>query len=361
MYLHERHNWTNFTWDDSIILPLMSNTRFSQGRLLGEISDLGFQYKDESETETLVSEVLASSKIEGITLDAVKVRSSISKQLGLELPKPALDTRDVDGPVDVIFDATRNFNEPLTQERLLSWHATLFPSGYSGLHKIRVASYRDQEMQVVSGAIGRERIHFDAPSPKLVADLMNAFIYWFNDDTKTEPLIKAGIAHLWFLTIHPFDDGNGRIARALTELLLARSDGSPRRFYSMAEQILAAREEYYDVLEKTQKGNADITAWLSWFLQTLNKAIDQSSKTIRLVLDRAEFWRKLDGFSLNDRQRMMLGRLKAGFEGKLTTTKWAKICKTSPDTALRDINDLIEKGILKQDSSGGRSTSYLLP
>lgn len=360
MYLHEQDQWTSFTWDDQVILPLLSDLRFSQGRLLGRIKDLGFDLEAETESDTLVSEIIASSKIEGISLDAEKVRSSVSRQLGIKQANPHSDTKDVDGIVDVLFDATRTFSKPLTHERLFAWHAAMFPTGYSGLHRIQVAQYRDGEMQVVSGPIGREKVHYMAPAPDLIEMLMSEFIMWFNSDTGVEPLIKAGLAHLWFVTIHPFDDGNGRITRALTELLLTRSDRSPRRFYSMAEQILAEREEYYVVLERTQRGDSDVTLWLVWFLQTLKKAIDQSSEKINRVLERAGYWRKLEGVPLNDRQRTMLNRLKIGFVGKLTTSKWAKICKVSSDTALRDIKDLVDRGILKQDTSGGRSTSYSL-
>jgi Fic family protein len=360
MYLRQRDNWPSFTWDDSAILPLLSAVRFSQGRLLGKLDDLGFNFEAEAESEALVSEVLASSRIEGITLDATMVRSSVSRRLEIALPNPHQDTSAVDGPVDILFDAAKDFDVPLSAARLFAWHAALFPTGYSGLHKIRVAQYRNGPMQVVSGPIGRERVHFKAPSPGLVKEMMDAFIIWFENGDAADPLIKAGIAHLWFVTIHPFDDGNGRIARALTELFLARSDRCPRRFYSMANQILAVRKEYYTMLEKTQKGSGDITAWLTWFLLTLKKAIEQSSEVVCLVLERAEFWRKLDGVTLNDRQRNLLSRLKNGFEGKLTTSKWAKICKVSSDTALRDINDLVSKGILTQKTGGGRSTSYRL-
>jgi len=360
MYLHEHDNWACFTWDESRILPLLGDVRFSQGRLLGELESLGFEYLDETESETLISEVIASSRIEGIALDAEKVRSSVCKQLGLEQTGSQPETRDVDGAVDILIDATKSFAEPLSHERLFTWHAALFPTGRSGLHRIQVAQYREKGMQVVSGPIGKEKVHFEAPAPELVQEMMDALIVWFNGAANEEPIIKAGIAHLWFVTIHPFDDGNGRMARALTECLLARSDRSPRRFYSMAGQILAARKKYYAALEITQKGDGDITEWLIWFLQTLGKALEQSSEKLHGVLDRAEFWRVLEGVSLNERQRKMLSKLKSGFEGKLTTGKWAKMCKVSADTALRDIRDLVDKGILRQDASGGRSTSYHL-
>lgn len=359
-YLHQHIHWTSFTWDDAIILPLLGEVRFAQGRLLGQMDDLGFNLKTDAELSTLTSEVAASSRIEGVTLDAAKVRSSVSRQLGLAMPDPAPDTHDVDGAVQIVLDATLHYDKPLSRERLQKWHTALFPTGYSGLSRIRVGRYRTQEMQIVSGPIGRENIHYIAPAPGDVEGLMDDFIAWFNSEERMEPLVKAGVAHLWFLTIHPFDDGNGRLARALTELLLARSDHTPRRFYSMAHQILADRETYYTVLERTQKGSGDLTAWLTWFLQTLRKSIDQSALSLQEVLDRSAFWKRMEGVALNERQRSMLARLKGDFRGKLTAKKWATMCKVSPDTALRDINDLMDKGILKRDAAGGRSTAYLL-
>lgn len=359
MYIYEDNKWPDFQWDESSILPQIGRLRFAQGHLLGMISDLGFPFEEEAELHVLTEEILASSKIEGAALDAAKVRSSVSKQLGLDTPSLLSDTDDVDGFVDIMFDATKNYAGELTHERLFSWHAALFPTGHSGLRRIDVAHYRSNEMRVVSGAFGKEVTHYRAPDPEEVPSMMERFIAWFNE-SKSEPLLKAGIAHLWFLTIHPFDDGNGRIARALTELLLARSDKSPRRYYSMAGQILNHREEYYTILERTQKGSCDITSWLNWFFVMLNAAIEQSEQGIGLVLERAAFWKKLNGVALNERQHTVLKRLQNGFEGKLTARKWAKLCKTSPDTALRDINDLISKGILIKDAQGGRSTSYSL-
>lgn len=360
MYLHEHSNWAEFTWDDSILLPLLSDVRFSQGRLLGKIADLGFSLTAEAELDALTDEIIASSKIEGVVLDTLKVRSSVSKQLGIEAPVPAIDTHDVDGVVDAMFDATRNHDAPLSRDRLYGWHAALFPLGYSGLRKINAGSYRVAGMQVVSGSIGKEKIHYEAPDADQVESLMGEFIARMNEDVTTEPLIKAGYAHLWFLTIHPFDDGNGRVARALTELLLARSDRTARRFYSMAEQILAEREVYYSELERAQKGGSDITQWLFWFLNTLLKSIERSEKKLQDVLDRSLFWQRLEGMPLNGRQRKMIARLKGDFEGKLTASKWAKMCKVSPDTALRDIKDLIDKKVLISDGAGGRSTAYCL-
>ncbi|WP_165054081.1 MULTISPECIES: Fic family protein [unclassified Adlercreutzia] len=360
MYLHEHTGWTHFTWDDATVLPLLGEARFAQGELLGSMSGVGFDVKSEVEVQALSGEVVASSRIEGVVLDAEEVRSSVSRQLGLEGFTSATDTRDVDGAVSVMLDATRRFAEPLSDARLFGWHNALFPAGYSGLRKIHVARYREGPMRVVSGPIGKERVHFLAPDPDLVPLLMGEFVSWVNECDSVEPLLKAGIAHLWYLTVHPFDDGNGRIARALTELLLARSDGSPRRFYSMAQYILAHREGYYCALEHAQKGSSDITEWLAWFLRALQGSIEQSKRSMGGVLGRVAFWNRLEGVPLNDRQRTMLERLKGGFEGKLTASKWAKICKVSADTALRDINDLMDKGVLVRSKAGGRSVSYAL-
>ena len=359
MYLHEHTDWTSFTWDAAAITSLLGRARFAQGLLLGKMADVGLALEESAEIDALTGEIVASSRIEGVVLDADKVRSSVSRQLGLAVSGEVADTRAVDGSVAIMLEATKGSDEPLSRERLEQWHAALFPEGYSGLTKVRVARYRDRPMQVVSEAIGRERVHFAAPAAELVPALMDSFIAWFNEDD-TDPLLKASLAHLRFLTIHPFDDGNGRIARALTEMLLARSDRASRRFYSMAGQILADREAYYTVLERTQKGDRDVTAWLVWFLQTLEKSITQSDEALRLVLERSRFWHALEGVPLNNRQRMMLGRLKSSFEGKLTASKWGKMCKVSPDTALRDINDLMDKGVLAKEGAGGRSTSYVL-
>ncbi|MEG2533087.1 MAG: Fic family protein [Gordonibacter sp.] len=360
MYLHERKDWTNFTWDDSALAPLVAKVCFAQGLLLGKMSDIGFDLEAAAEADVLSSEVLASSRIEGVALDAAKVRSSVSRQLGIEESEPASDTREADGAVALIFEAVKNCNEPLSHERLRGWHNVLFPTAYSGLRKIKVAQYRDQSMQVVSGAIGKERVHFEALAPGSVESAMDDFIAWFNREESFDAVIKAGIAHLWFLTVHPFDDGNGRIARTLTEMLLARSDRSSRRFYSMAEYIYAHRASYYQELERAQKGDSDVTAWLTWFLVALDASLERSLEDVRAVLERSRFWKQLESVSLNQRQRLVLERLKGNFEGKLTASKWAKMCKVSPDTALRDINDLIGKGILGRAEGGGRSVSYVL-
>ena len=359
MYLHEHDNWADFTWDAEAVSPLLGDARFAQGKLLGELGSVGFDLSREAELESLCSEVVASSGIEGVRLDAAKVRSSVARRLGVEDIAGAVDTRDVDGAVDVVMDAVGDCGAPLTAERLFGWHAALFPTGYSGLHKIAVARYRETPMSVVSGPVGHEKTHFEAPPAGDVPALMGDFLEWFEDGGE-DPLLKAGLAHLRFLTIHPFEDGNGRIARALTELLLARSDGSPRRFYSMAAYIAAHRDEYYDEIERAQKGTPDVTRWLSWFLGAVAAAIERSSQELRGVMERSAFWAGLDATPLNDRQRKVLSMLVADFDGKLTARKWAKICKVSPDTALRDINDLIGKGVLERDAPGGRSTSYSL-
>ena len=360
MYLHEREHWQDFTWDDATIAPLLSNARFLQGKLLGRVQGMGFVLQDELVTDTMTSDVIASSQIEGIALDAAKVRSSVARQLGVDQLAQNLDTHDVDGAVSLLLDATQHHEAPITSERLLGWHASLFPTGYSGLHKIAVGTYRTSPMSVVSGPIGHERVHYEAPDAALVPELMDGLIVWLNDANGPDTLLKAGIVHLWFLTIHPFDDGNGRIARALTELMLCRSDGSGRRFYSFARYVVGHRDAYYQAIERAQKGTPDITGWLAWFLKAIAAAVEESSKAVDASLARSAFWQSIDSVALNERQRKVLMRLQGGFEGKLTTRKWAKMCKVSPDTALRDINDLIEKGILMRDAAGSRSTSYSL-
>lgn len=360
MYLHERKNWADFTWDEHIVTPLLGDVRFVQGKLLGRLEDVGFDLSREIEVGSLSEEVIASSHIEGIQLDAAKVRSSVARRLGVDRLMSQADTRDVDGAVDIVLDAVGKRDDPLTAERLFGWHAALFPTGYSGLRKIEVAAFRTSPMEVVSGPIGHEKTHFEAPPAQDVPVLMADFLAWFNSEQNCDLLVKAGLAHLRFLTVHPFDDGNGRIARALTEMLLARSDGSTRRFYSMASYIAANREGYYEAIERAQKGTSDVTQWLLWFLRALKAAIESSSDEMKATLARNAFWASLDSIPLNERQRKVLSLLAGSFEGKLTAKKWAKLCKVSPDTALRDINDLIEKGVLERAAAGGRSTSYSL-
>jgi Fic family protein len=324
---------------------------------------LGFTLRTQASLENLTEDVLTSSEIEGEHLDRHQVRSSIARKLGVDIGALAPIDRDVEGIVAMMMDATQHFDEPLTKQRLFGWHAALFPTGHSGMLKITAGDWRKDEagpMQVVSGPTGRERVHYQAPAAGVVSREMAVFLTWFNAASTMDLVAKAGIAHLWFVTIHPFDDGNGRIARALTDMLLARSEGSAQRFYSMSSQIRAEREDYYRFLEATQKGDLDITPWMTWFLGCLDRAFEGAEKQLRDILDKEEFWRAHRHLVLNERQRLMLSKLLDGFEGKLTSSKWAKFAKCSADTALRDIDDLIAKGVLERDAAGGRSTSYSL-
>lgn len=360
MFLYERDSWTEFTWDASRILSLLGNARFAQGRLLGQVANLGFNSDLELELNATVQGVIASSRIEGVDLDARSVRSSVARHLGLAVTEKNVDTRSVEGAVSLMMNATLNYDEPLTFDRLAGWHNALFPNGYSGLRKITVAQYRQGGMQVVSGAIGHEKVHYQAPDAAFIPAFMDEFLSWVNESTE-DNFLKAGIAHLWFLAIHPFDDGNGRIARAIIELFCCRSDGDSRRFYSMAEYILRHRSEYYNALESAQRGSSDITQWLEWFLLALRASIESSIHSVDDVLARDAWWHELGSTVLNERQLKILKCLLEDFEGKLTTGKWAKMCKVSSDTALRDITDLVDKGILVRDeTAGGRSTSYRL-
>lgn len=364
VYIHQLSNWPRFTWSSEQIDPLLAEVRSRQSRLLGRMDGLGFGLQAEANLQTLTLDVLKSSEIEGELLNAEQVRSSIARRLGIDIAGLVPADRHVEGIVEMMLDATQQFLQPLSEERLFSWHAALFPSGFSGLYQIQVASWRDNTkedpMQVVSGPSGRETVHFQAPDAEQVPHEMKQFVQWFNEDTSTDPLLRAGLAHLWFVTIHPFDDGNGRIARAIADLQLARADGSPRRFYSMSAQIRKERKEYYDVLETTQKGSLDITTWLRWFLECLNRSLLATDETLAVVLNKARFWEKHATTPLNSRQSIMLNKLLDGFEGKLNSSKWAKITKTSTDTALRDIQDLLQKKILVKEIGGGRSTSYML-
>jgi Fic family protein len=324
---------------------------------------LGFELREEALLLALTEDVVKSSEIEGEKLDRQEVRSSIARRLGMDIGglKPA--DRNVEGVVEMTLDATRHYDQPLTEERLFGWHAGLFPTGRSGMRKIRVGIWRDDKnvpMQVVSGAAGRERVHFEAPAAARLEMEMAGFLDWFNAGPEIDPVLKAGLAHLWFVTIHPFDDGNGRIARAISDLCLARSEQNPQRFYSMSAQIGEERDAYYQILEKTQKGGMDVTPWLTWFLDCLGRAIGGAETLLESVLAKARFWESMGDAPLNERQRLVLNRLLNGLEGKLTTSKWAKLTKTSPDTALRDIVDLVERGILVRSTEGGRSTSYAL-
>jgi Fic family protein len=362
-FIHQKANWPHFTWNIDEIVNLLSEARNLQGRLLGKMESLGFDLRNEAILDTLTLDVLKSSEIEGEYLNPKQVRSSIARRLGMEIAGSVESDRNVDGVVEMMVDATQNCFKPLTTERLFDWHAALFPTGRSGMYKIIVADWRKDTtgpMQVVSGALGKEKVHFQAPDSILVQKEMLQFLDWFNNNLKVDLVIKAAIAHLWFVTIHPFEDGNGRITRALTDMLLAQSDKSNQRFYSMSAQIRIERKEYYEILEKTQKGNLDITEWIQWFLTCLINALKSTDSLLNRVLFKADFWTKYAGVLINERQMKLLNKLLDGFEGKLTSSKWAKIAKCSKDTAIRDINDLIDKHILQKEAAGGRSTNYEL-
>lgn len=363
MYIYERKEWPSFKWDFAGLSELLTDVRYKQGRLLGCMDALGFQLREEATLATLTRDVLKTSEIEGEKLDTQQVRSSIAKKLGIDIGAASRIDRHVDGIVEILLDATRHHDKPLTEERLFGWHAALFPTGRSGFHRIRVGGWRTKEsgpMQVVSGPYGREKVHYVAPDYRRLKKEMAAYLKWFNSNQEVDLVIKSALAHFWFVTIHPFDDGNGRIARAMADMLLARSENSCQRFYSMSAQIQHERDQYYQVLENCQKGSLDITAWIDWYLQCLRRAIAASDEILQTVLTKANFWRAHMGESFNERQRMLLNRLLDGFEGKLNSSKWAKIAKCSQDTALRDITDLLERKILRKEESGGRSTSYQL-
>jgi Fic family protein len=362
-YIHERPDWPAFRWDSERISPNLVEVRHRQGRLIGRMEGLGFQLRKEAVLHSLTEEVLKSSEIEGEKLDRDQVRSSIARRLGIDIGGLNPSDRDVDGVVEMMLDATQQYDQPLTADRLFDWHAALFPTGRSGMSRINLGAWRDDEkgpMQIVSGPIVKERIHYEAPAAVRLRGEIKRFLSWFEKKSSTDLVLKAAVAHLWFVTIHPFDDGNGRIARAIADMVLARSEGSPQRFYSMSAQIRQERREYYDVLEATQKGDLDITHWLEWFLACLGRAFDRAETILATVLNKARFWDRFAGAAFNERQRSMINRLLNGFEGKLTSSKWAKIEKCSQDTTLRDIEDLIQKGVLTKDLAGGRSTSYSL-
>ena len=359
-YIYQYENWTNFVWDYNKIAVILGEVRNLQGKLSGTMNAWGFSLKSEAMLETLTLDIMKSSEIEGEKLNRKQVRSSIAKRLGLEIGGLISIDRNVEGVVEMLLDATQNYTQDLSEDRLFGWHSALFPSGRSGIYKIEVGKYRTGEMQVVSGMLSHEKVHFEAVPAKNVKAEMDKFIYWINEKSQTDPVLKSAIAHLWFVTIHPFDDGNGRIARAISDMLLARSDGSSQRFYSMSNQILKERKKYYSTLEKTQYGDSDITLWLNWFLHCLKNSLVNTEIVLKAVFRKANFWEKHKNIQLNERQRFIINKLFDNFYGKLTSSKWAKITKISSDTALRDIKDLIEKGILKQDEAGGRSTSYEL-
>ncbi len=361
VYIYDLQDWPNFRWNNGVLADRLASVRHRQGRLVGRMEALGFSVRAEATLLALTEEVLKSSEIEGEMLDRQQVRSSLARRFGMDIAGLIPADRDVDGVVEMMLDATQEFTQPLTVERLFSWHASLFPTGRSGMSRITVGAWRTDAsgpMQVVSGPIGHLRVHYEAPTAQRLESEMRTFLSWFESVTVADPVIKAAVAHLWFVTIHPFDDGNGRIARAVTDLALARSERTAQRFYSMSAQIRAERQAYYDILEGTQKGDLDVTGWLRWFLGCLERAFDRAETILAAVLEKAHFWRAHSEDDLNERQRKILNRFLDGFEGKLTSSKWAKLAKCSQDTALRDIDDLLERGLLKKDAAGGRSTSY---
>lgn len=362
-YIHESQEWPRFRWTEKRVSDQLAAVRHRQGRLLGRMEGLGFALRAQAGLESLSEEVIKSSEIEGQILKRDQVRSSLARRLGMDIAALPPTDRNVEGAVELMLDATQNCGQPLTADRLRAWQAALFPGGYSGLRRVTVGNWRTDEsgpMQVVSGPLGHERVHFEAPAASRVAAEMDTFLEWFAGDESIDAILKAAVAHLWFVTIHPFEDGNGRIARAIADLLLARSDGTVQRFYSMSAQIRDERGTYYDMLETTQKGDLDITQWIEWFLACLDRAFNRAETILASVLRKARFWESQSGQSFNDRQRKVLNRLLDGFEGKLTTSKWAALTKTSQDTALRDIDDLVHRGVLVKNPSGGRSTSYSL-
>jgi Fic family protein len=362
-YIHQLSHWPKFQWNQNNLAEQLAAVRHRQGRLIGRMEGLGFPLRSEAMLQTLTQDVLKSSEIEGEILDHDQVRSSIARRLGMDIGALAPADRYVDGVVEMMLDATQHFEKPLTSERLFGWHAALFPTGRSGLSRIVVGAWRNDTlgpMQVVSGPTGHERVHYEAPAAAQLNEEMKVFLDWFNAAPSIDPVLKAGVAHLWFVTIHPFDDGNGRIARAIADMALARSEDSSQRFYSMSAQIQQERNAYYDMLEATQKGALEITPWLKWFLGCLDRAFDRAGNELANVFRKARFWEKHAGAPINDRQRDMLNRLLNGFEGILTSSKWAALAACSQDTALRDIEGLVQQGILIRDAGGGRSTSYSL-
>lgn len=362
-YIWKASDWPRWRVDLAQLVHGLADVSHAQGRLMGRLADIGVGLRDQTSLATLTDDVVKTSEIEGEHLDTGSVRSSIARRMGVDIGALAPVDRHVEGVVDMVLDATGNCHAALTRERLFGWHAGLFPGGYSGLSRIKVGVWRDDAagaMQVVSGPIGRQRVHYEAPPSERLNAECTLFLDWANGSSSLPPLIKAGLAHLWFVTLHPFDDGNGRIARAIGDLFLARADASPQRFYSLSAQIQRDRKAYYTILEKTQKGSLDVTAWLAWFLTTLHRAIDEAQRTLDTVLTRTRFWQRWSTAMLNERQVKLVNRLLDGFDGKLTSSKWAAIAKCSPDTALRDISDLLARGMLSRSGAGGRSTSYAL-
>jgi len=363
IYIWQARDWPKWHYDlETLVQPLADVSR-AQGLLMGRLADVGMALRDQASLLALTEDVMKTSEIEGEHLNMESVRSSIARRLGVDIGALAPVDRNVEGVVEMVLDATANCQYPVTRERLFGWHAALFPNGYSGISRINVGAWRDDAtgpMQVVSGPIGRQRVHFEAPPANQLEAETKGFLKWANGPSGEPPLIKAGLAHLWFVTLHPFDDGNGRIARAVSDLFLARADGRPQRFYSLSAQIQRERKAYYDILERTQKTSLDVTQWLAWFLDTLHRTVSRAHFTVDAVLAKARFWQRWATSPLNERQVKLLNRLLEDFDGKLTSSKWAAIAKCSPDTALRDITDLLARGVLRKASAGGRSTSYEL-
>ena len=363
-YIHELPGWPRFTWKRDRLAEPLAGIRYQQGKLIGHMEALGFELRQEALLTTITEDVVQSSAIEGDRLDLHQVRSSVARRLGLDIAGLTPSDRNVDGIVEMMLDATGNYDEPLTDDRLFGWHAALFPNSRSGLTRILTGAWREDRsgpMQVVSGAIGRERVHYQAPAAKRVPKDMKAFFSWFEKSATTDAVLHAAQAHLWFVTIHPFEDGNGRIARAIADMALARSENSPQRFYSMSAQIRRERSEYYSALQNAQKGSLDITAWMEWFLACLGRAIASAHGNLQSVLGKARFWEMAAAHSLNPRQRQVLNRVLDGFDGRLTSSKWAVLARCSADTALRDITELLGWGLLERGSERGRSTGYVLP
>ena len=359
-YIYQHKNWTDFTWQDKAINAVFGEVRLMQGKIIGQMNALGFYAKEEVTLTALTLDVVKSFEIEGELLSYEQVRFSIARRLGINTAGFVPSNRHIEGIVEMMLDATQQYSLPLTEKRLFGWHAALFPTGYSGPYRIEAGKYRTGEMQVVSGALGKEKVHYEAVAPELVKSEMDKFLDWFNYDNQLDPVLKAAIAHFWFIIIHPFDDGNGRIARAIADMLLARAEHSGERFYSMSSQILIERKRYYEVLQRVQHSTGDITEWLDWFLHCLKNAMLATEQTTQRILLKAEFWKLHQHTPINERQRAVLNMLLDGFDGKLQTSKWAKITRVSTDTALRDIKDLMEKGILEEANEGGRSTNYKL-
>ncbi|MCJ7468309.1 MAG: Fic family protein [Maribacter sp.] len=363
MYLHHSKDWPNFKWDNDTLLPHVSKVRDLQGRLIGRMEGMGFELREEAVLETLTEDIVRTSEIEGELLNPLEVRSSVARRLGMDFSGLPNASRVVEGVVEMMLDATQKYKEALTKDRLCGWHASLFPAGRSRMYKITVGAWRGDEggpMQVVSGPMGREKVHYTAPEATRLEEEMNKFMEWFNTDKNMEPVIKSAIAHLWFVSIHPFDDGNGRIARAIADNQLARADRTNQRFYSMSAQIMKSKNGYYDILESTQKGSMDVTQWLVWYFERLTEALEATDEALSKILVKGKFWELHKTTQFNERQVEMINKLQGDFVGKLHSSKWAKMTKVHRDTALRDIQDLVEKGVLLDTGEGGRSTNYIL-